>query len=286
MTERNPVLAATTMDAGSDHALREAAAIARSRKVSLHVCHVLPELYGHRPLFPQLRELEREHFEQIREVVESAIREQLKRVLGEGHEVQIHLEAGSPHTEILRLAERVEPCLIVFGAASVKVGGIAERVVRSAPCPVLVALRHSGKAVLAATDFSDPALPAVHAAVEEARRRRKPCYVLHSVDVTSIRAMPAIDWSAVTGRILDALRAEARKKLEEIGGRLGKDVETVLSEGTASEAILGKADELDADLIVLGTHGHSGLRRLALGSVAETVVRRSHRSILVVRLTS
>jgi hypothetical protein len=63
MLKRGPVLAATTMDAGSDHALREAATIAASRHVDLHVCHVLAELYGYRPLFPQLRELEREHFE-------------------------------------------------------------------------------------------------------------------------------------------------------------------------------------------------------------------------------
>ena len=285
MPGRESVLAATTADAGSDYALHEAAAIARSRKASLHVCHVLPELYGHLPLFPQLRELEREHFEQIRMVVGSAMREQLRRVLGEGHDAQIHLEAGTPHTEILRLAERIEPRLIVVGATSERVGGIAERVVRSAPCPVLVALRHSGKAVLAATDFSDPALPAIHAAVEEARRRRKPCYVLHSVDVTTIQATLAIDWSAVAGRMLDALHAEAGKKLEEIDARFGKGVKTVLSEGSPSDAILRKADELDADLIVLGTHGHSGLRRLALGSVAETVVRQSHRSVLVVRLS-
>jgi nucleotide-binding universal stress UspA family protein len=212
------------------------------------------------------------------------MREQLVRVLGADHEVEIHLEAGSPHTEILRLAEQIEPCLIVVGGSSDRVGRVAEHVVRSSPGPVLVALRYSGKAVLAATDFSDPALPAVHAAMDEARRRRKPCYVLHSVDFMTIPASPEIVWSDVARQTMEALRAEGRAKLDEIGMQLGKKVRTVLSEGTASEAIPRKADELDVDLIVVGTHGRSGLPRLVLGSVAETVVRGSRRSILVVRL--
>jgi nucleotide-binding universal stress UspA family protein len=274
------------MDAGSDHALREAAARARSMNASLHVCHVLPELYGHRPLFPQLRELEREQLEQIRQSVEMAVRDQLKRVLGEGHEAEIHLEAGSPHSEILRLAEEIKPSLIVVGAASDRVSTVAERVVRHAPCAVLVAIRRSGKVVLAGTDFSDPALPAIRAAVEEAHRRRRPCVILHAVDFTRISTMPGMVEPAIAKHVLDAQRADARKKLKEIGARLDESAQTVLEEGPASEAILSTADELDADVIVLGTHGRSGLRRLALGSVAETVLRRSRRSVLVVRLNA
>jgi nucleotide-binding universal stress UspA family protein len=286
MAKQGPVLAATTMDAASDHALREAAASARSRNVRLHVCHVLPELYGHHPLFPQLRDLDRVHFEQIREAVELAIRKQLERVLDKDQRAQIHLEAGSPHTEILRLAENIKPSLLVVGAPADKVGEIAERVVRHAPCPVLVAIRHSGKVVLAATDFSDPALPAVHAAVEEARRRRKPCYVLHSVDFVAAPNMLEMGGFTVSRPLMDTVRADARKKLEEVGAQLGAGVETLLDEGPASDAILARADELDAELIVLGTHGRSGLRRLALGSVAEIVLRRGRCSMLVVRLAS
>jgi nucleotide-binding universal stress UspA family protein len=286
MKKQGPVLAATTMDAGSDHALREAAARARSMNASLHVCHVLPGLFGHHPLFPQLRELEREQLEQVRRSVEMAIRDQLKRVLGEGHEAEIHLEAGLPHSEILRLAEEIKPSLIVVGGASDRVSTVAERVVRHAPCAVLVAIHHSGKVVLAGTDFSAPALPAIHAAVEEAKRRRRPCFILHAVDFTKVSTMPGMVGPAIAEQVLDTQRADARRRLKEIGARLDEPAQTVLEEGPASEAILRTADELDADLIVLGTHGRSGLRRLALGSVAETVLRRSRRSVLVVRLNA
>jgi nucleotide-binding universal stress UspA family protein len=286
MKKQGPVLATTTMDAGSDHALREAGARARSMNASLHVCHVLPELFGHRPLFPQLRELEREQREQIRQSVEMVIRDQLQRVLGEGYEAEIHLEAGSPHSEILRLAEELKPSLIVVGAASDRVSTVAERVVRHAPCAVLVAIHHSGKVVLAGTDFSDPARPAIDSAVEEAHRRRRPCFILHAIDFTKISTMAEMVAPAIAEQVLDTQRADAKRTLKEIGARLGESAQTVLKEGRASEAILKTADELDADLIVLGTHGRSGLRRLALGSVAEPVVRRSRRSVLVVRLNT
>lgn len=48
-----------------------------------------------------------------------------------------------------------------------------------------------------------------------------------------------------------------------------------------AEAIVGKADELDADVIVMATHGRSGLSHLLAGSVAESVIRRSKRPVLV-----
>ena len=55
--------------------------------------------------------------------------------------------------------------------------------------------------------------------------------------------------------------------------------------GDAPDAILRTADEVEADLIVVGTHGRSGLDRLLCGSVAESVLQRSSRPLLVVRQT-
>ena len=49
-----PILVAMGLDKGSDELLRQADALARSYKVKLSVCHVLPELFAVRPLFPQL----------------------------------------------------------------------------------------------------------------------------------------------------------------------------------------------------------------------------------------
>ncbi|MBN2320234.1 MAG: universal stress protein, partial [Acidobacteria bacterium] len=60
----------------------------------------------------------------------------------------------------------------------------------------------------------------------------------------------------------------------------------LLRDGPAAEAILSAAAELPAQLLVVGTQGRTGVSRIALGSVAETVVRAAPCSVLVVRLVS
>ena len=49
------------------------------------------------------------------------------------------------------------------------------------------------------------------------------------------------------------------------------------------EAIIATADQVDADLIVMSTHAHTGLARVLLGSVADALVRHAHRPVLLVR---
>ena len=76
--------------------------------------------------------------------------------------------------------------------------------------------------------------------------------------------------------------------LEEVRGRLdGPDlnnpVETRLRQGDAAEEILSSAEELGCDLIVMGTHGRSGLGRLLMGSVAESVLRKARCPVLTVK---
>lgn len=78
------------------------------------------------------------------------------------------------------------------------------------------------------------------------------------------------------------LKAEIRFQFEQAGlPPLTVRMEVV--EGwSIPEQILTAADRLSADLIIMGTHGRSGLRRALMGSVAEEVLRRSHRPVLVV----
>jgi nucleotide-binding universal stress UspA family protein len=79
-------------------------------------------------------------------------------------------------------------------------------------------------------------------------------------------------------------QAEAKEKLYRIEApdpRIG--VEYRLQEGDPATAILGVAEETNADLVVMGTHGRTGLRRLLMGSVAEQVVRKASRPVLTVR---
>jgi nucleotide-binding universal stress UspA family protein len=74
--------------------------------------------------------------------------------------------------------------------------------------------------------------------------------------------------------------AIVRRALDRAG--LPAQTPAVIVEGDAAEALVAAADERKATLLVIGTHGRRGLRRLVLGSVAEGVVRRSDVPVLVV----
>jgi len=80
-----------------------------------------------------------------------------------------------------------------------------------------------------------------------------------------------------------------RETLEETRQRLdGPDlkfpVEICLSRGDASDEIVRQAEELECGLIVMGTHGRTGLGKLLMGNVAESVLPRAHCPVLVVKV--
>ena len=81
-----------------------------------------------------------------------------------------------------------------------------------------------------------------------------------------------------------AYQAEFVRDLDEDGIACSGYV-VAFPEGSTSTAILDLADELDASLIVIASHGRSGVRRAVLGSVAEDLIRSGHRPVLVVRST-
>jgi len=85
--------------------------------------------------------------------------------------------------------------------------------------------------------------------------------------------------------ILDQLREEGRRVLETASRRVGNDPPAweYLVEGSPSREIIKAATEWKADLIVLGTHGRSGISRAFFGSTAEAVLRHSQIPVLAVR---
>lgn len=90
-------------------------------------------------------------------------------------------------------------------------------------------------------------------------------------------------------RLIDTLRVGGEALLAEsraAARAAGVEAETVLVEaigGQAGAAIVRQASEWPAELIVMGTHGHRGLRRIVLGSDAEYVVRRTPVPVLLIR---
>src|SRR5437899_11734721 len=82
--------------------------------------------------------------------------------------------------------------------------------------------------------------------------------------------------------LIDRLRAETKTEMAKVAARYPK-AKTMVREGPARTGILNVAREIGADLIVMGTHGRTGLAHIFFGSVAEYVVRHSHIPVLTVR---
>ncbi len=291
MTIAGPVLFVSDLRPTSDHALRRSADLARGAGVALVVCHVLPEVVGIRPLFPQLRVLDTETAEKLRTLAARALEDQLTRVLKPDEErPEIRLESGFTHAVVVEMAEELRVGLIVMGGDD-REGGSAEpivapeRVARHAGRPFLLSIAKPGCSVLAATDFSDPSLPAVRTGKLEAFRLGFPLYVMHSVELSiSTLGLPEITSSTLISTVIEARREEAQLLLERLSTQMGGGL-VLLRDGAAADAILDCAESINAALVVVGSHGRTGLTRLAFGSVAEEVLRRARRTTLVVPLT-
>lgn len=95
------------------------------------------------------------------------------------------------------------------------------------------------------------------------------------------------DVNALLGADSDTLEDQGRnavESVEKMADAHGVDVETEVLDGDPAETILDYAEEIDADIIVSGTHGRSGVRRQLLGSVAERLVRHASMPVMTIQL--
>ena len=134
------------------------------------------------------------------------------------------------------------------------------------------------------TDFSDPSADALSTAMAFAQLGGGTLDLVH-VAVEATYALPPpvdvasvpIDMTKVMERAIDGLRAE-EKRVRDAG--IATDSATLV--GRPDAEIVARASETKADLIVMGTHGRSGLAHALLGSVAERVVQHSPCPVLIV----
>lgn len=210
----------------------------------------------------------------------------LARAAGEGGaSVQPMLLYGDPITNIVETAARRRAEMVVMGSEGrtgwdrLRIGSIADGVIRKAHCPVLTvhgslagdAPRHPAKAkftrLLVATDFSRDADSALRVVRRLASKLNAAVRVMH--------ASPSLSANKDPERML--------MKLVQTLHRDGIEGESICVRGEPVEAILMQAAAYHADLLAVGTRGHGGLNRLMLGSVAKELTRRAGCPVLTVR---
>jgi len=212
-----------------------------------------------------------------------------------------HIRRGRPYEEIVRLAREIDVDLIVLstrghsGLKHLLLGSTAERVVRYAPCPVLIARKRKRKSkvsseafairtILVPTDFSQCSLAGTEYAAFLARKLGATLHLFHAiypytnyvfVDRAGVRS------SGLAEAVEETVRQEM-DALKKMNFMRGITVKTEILPGPAVDEICAAAGEPEVDLVVTSTHGRTGLKHALIGSVAEHVVRYAERPVLVI----
>ncbi len=138
--------------------------------------------------------------------------------------------------------------------------------------------------ILVPTDFSAGAAAALEFAVDVSRRYDGAVTLLHVNELT----LDFVPLGALPPTFIESWLGEANQQLEELKGKAqaagARDVETTLVHGSPYWEIVRYAENEKFDLIVMGTHGRTGIQRALIGSVAERVVRRAPCAVLTVHL--
>jgi nucleotide-binding universal stress UspA family protein len=211
-----------------------------------------------------------------------------------GARVETVVRYGDAGREIVHVARMHDNPVVVMtsharrGFERAVVGSVAFSVVAESTWPVLViplATAHEGepdlRRLLVPLDGSPLAEEALHAGIATVGN---PPLDLHLVRVVETLT----DHVPLGGDHYAAAKAEAEAYLESVAQRLreqGHQVEWRVHLGLPAAEIAAEATRIDASLIVMSTHGRSGIRRVVLGSAAERVLNTAHLPLLLVRPT-
>lgn len=232
-------------------------------------------------------------------------RDYLARIAQEtGLATEIVVRYGDPAAEIVDLVlELPEPMITMTthgrsGIGRWLFGSVADRVVRNAGVPVLLIRssmpqREPGviRSILLPVDGSTLAEAAVPYATELARRFDATIHLVRVAETPEIYSLLSVPAGAPTSaEVLNQLAQQlvetATSYVNELAERLrseGLRVDAHVLEGIAPEQLLAFERERQPDIVVMATHGRSGLSRVVFGSVAERLLREGTVPLLLIR---
>jgi nucleotide-binding universal stress UspA family protein len=278
----------------ADAALRRASGFAQATRARIHLLHACALPVG--GLMPHEMVVPAGVWDAIRTGAEERLEEVRRRLVQQGVDASAEVSSRLPVDAILESADKTRADLIVmgtYGRAGLKhalLGSVAERTLRLAPCPVISVKKGDAGAlprrILVATDFSETGEHAREVGSKVAQQFGAEVHLVHALDV-----LPSLVGAyGVTPP--ETLVAEARENADK---RLDAALEALraggvratghLTEAPAAPAIARIAGAVEADLLVIGTHGYTGLRHALLGSVAERTLRLVRCAVLTVKVS-
>ncbi len=283
MGKYKKILIAIDGSASSLHALRESLKLATDEKCWVTVVSVVPRYEG--DLGAVWVNNVKDSFGQP---CEMAISEAKKIAEEERVLIKTVCEEGEIYERIVDLADGENCDLIVMGrkgrseVEKALIGSVTARVIGHTQRDVLVVPGVSSigwKKIVLATDGSKYSEPAIKRAVEFAKSYDSELKIVSVVDVTEeffARAPQAVEGLVNKAKdLVDDIRKKAASE--------GIKAEGIVREGEAYKSIVNVSKEENADAVILGSHGRTGLRRLLMGSVTEKVIGYSPCPVLVVK---
>lgn len=286
------VLIARDFSASSEHALAYGLDLAKRFDATMHMVGV--KVRADDPFNPT--DEPAGLIDRIREQFKERSRASLASSGFDPESLRIHhalVRGEAPAPALLEYVDDHDIDLMVLGTEGRRgmhralMGSVTEEVLRLAPCPVLTARAGEKddavglQRIVAPTDLSKASRAALRYALSIARAYELPLALLHVVEDASVPPAYGVD-VAPTGSA--DVGARARRALDEQLARLGVSrthATAHVEEGHPVRAII--TFSAPSDLIVMSTHGRTGLDRAFMGSVAENVIRRSVRPVLTAR---
>lgn len=238
-----------------------------------------------------------------REIARRVAQEAQRRCGAGPNAANCHVRSGRPFREIVAAAEELKTDLIVIathghgGLKHLMLGSTAEKTVRYAACPVLV-VREAARGpfktategivlekILVPVDFSECAREGARYASAFATKVGADLLLMH---VTHTADFTASDPNVIPPEgpeLVESARLAAEDKLDEMVNFLpltGISADTEVALGTPIEKLVERTKEPDVDMVIMSSHGHTGLRHVVLGSIAEQLVGQAHCPVLVV----
>jgi nucleotide-binding universal stress UspA family protein len=287
-------------------ALAWAGSIADWYQSQLIVLHVVPTFEPMQVRPAALFDAVQFVYPMTQDQVEERLRDAMRTAGVTADRARVAAKAGDPGHVIVDEALAVGADLVVMathgrrGWDRVMLGSVAERVLRSAPCPVFTVpslaqilakadtnmrARMPVSAILCPVDFSSAALHAVEFAMDMANRANASVTFLHVIEWLAEEEPRETAHFAVP-EFRQQLMQNAREQLTALAAHqlhLERGLSVEVAAGRAHRQIARVAAEMKADLIVLGAQGRGGPPLVALGSTTEQVVRAAPCPVLTIR---